>query len=370
MGYTITAVCTVAAYTYTYTQYGFSLGNIGTTGIVNGGNCSLTLDMFTGDAGDLIDVYNVTSAGQMQLEDIHCNISSALGCDTNYEVYSGLPYQEISFEFIAINDTGSYYAKNWSYFILPPVPSQPAQPTMLPGATQVQFTTSLYSTEYGAALIGCVVAAGPTVWSPTNIPATLSSDPSQNSLPYTSSAVYAPTQNTNVTVDLSSMNLSPGTVYDFWALCYNSNGQSAHSILFNQTTSASLPIPAAPASSSSSSASAASSSASSASSTSTVSASSSSSLLAATSSSSSSSSSSSAAASSTGGAVTSSPAFVTSFSSSVVQPSTAVVVPSSSSTATNVNSAASVLASGLSTSVASVACWTALALLLSATLVA
>ena len=263
MGFGITAVCTAVGYTYIYTEYGFGLGDFAFTGIVNGGNCSLTLDTFTGDAGDIIDIYNVTSAGQMQLEDIHCNISSALGCNTNYEVYSGLPYQQINLEFTTLNVTGEYYAKNWTYFILPPVPSQPAEPVMLPGGTQVQFTTSQFSTEYGAALIGCLVAAGPTVWFPTNIPATLSSTPSQNNLPYTSSAVYAPTQFTNITVDLTSMNLSPSTVYDFWALCYNSNGQSAHSILFNQTTSASLPVPTAPASSSASPASTSSSSSSS-----------------------------------------------------------------------------------------------------------
>ena len=253
MGFGITAVCTAVGYTYLYTEYGFGVGDFTYTGIVNGGNCSLTLDMFTGDAGSLIDVYNVTNAGQKQLEDIHCNISTALGCNTNYEVYSGLPFQSLTFEFISLNASGEYYATNWTYFILPPVPSQPPPPTILPGATQVQFTTSLYSTEYGATLIGCLVAAGPTVWSPTNIPTTLSSTPSQNSLPYTSYAIYSPTQNTNVTVDLSSMNLSPSTTYDFWALCYNSNGQSAHSILFNQTTSASLPFPTALASSSSSS---------------------------------------------------------------------------------------------------------------------
>ena len=247
MGYVITAVCTVPAFTYLYTEYGFGLGNFGFTGIVNGGNCSFTLSSFYNDAGSLVDIYNVTSAGQMTLEDIHCNISTSQGCSTSYSTFTGLPYQYITFEFDTINSTGTYDAKNWSYFLLPPVPSQPPQPTLLNAGTQVQFTTSMYSIEYGAPLIGCVVAAGPNVWFPAAnaFPATLSSNPSANSLPYQSYAVYSPPQNTNVTVNLTAMNLSPSVAYDFWALCYNSNGQSPHSILFNSTSSSSLPMNAA-----------------------------------------------------------------------------------------------------------------------------
>jgi len=243
MGYGITAVCTVAAYTYTYTEYGYSLGNFGFAGIVSGGNCSFTLDTFTGDAGSLVEIFNVTSAGQMTMEDIHCNISTSLGCNTNYAIFTGLPYQEIFFEFETLNASGTFFAKNFSYFMLPPVPSQPPAPILINGSTQVIITTSLYSVEYGSALTGCLVAAGPNVWFPSNIPTTLSSTASQNSLPYTSYAIYQPAQNTNYTVNLADMNLSPNTTYDIWAMCYNGNGQGPHSILFNQTTPSTLPIP-------------------------------------------------------------------------------------------------------------------------------
>lgn len=244
MGFGITAVCTVAAYSSRLTMYDSTVLIPFWTGIVNGGNCSVTLDTFTGDAGSLIEVFNITTPGQMQVENIHCNISSSLGCNTNYFTFNGLPYEQITFDFYALNASGLYNAVNWTYFILPPVPSQPP-PAVVNSGTQVIYTTSQYSSEYGAALIGCVVAAGPYQWSPPagTFPATLSSTPSQNSLPNTSATAYAPAQNSNITVNLADMNLAPNTVYDFWVVCYNSNGASPASVRFNQTSSSSLPTP-------------------------------------------------------------------------------------------------------------------------------
>ena len=140
-------------------------------------------------------------------------------------------------------------ADNFTYYLAPPVPSQPLESNLTVDAASITWQTSPYSSEYGAPLIGCVVAAGPTVWLPSvalpTLPTTLSSTASQNCLPYTSTAVYTTQQNTTMTTSLASMNLQPKTVYDFWVMCYNSNGMSAYSILFNSTTSASLPVPTA-----------------------------------------------------------------------------------------------------------------------------
>ena len=241
MGFGITAVCTVAAYGSRITFYDSPVLIPFWTGIVNGGNCSITLDTFTGDAGSLIEVFNITTPGQMTLENVACNISTSLGCNTNYLTYTGLPYESQTWDFYTLNASGLYNAVNWTYYILPPVPSQPL-PAVVNNGKQVTYTTSQYSSEYGAALIGCVTAAGPFQWSPPagTFPATLSSTPSQNTLPANSVATYTSSQNTSVTVNIASMNLSTNTVYDFWVICYNSNGASPNSVVFNQTTASSF----------------------------------------------------------------------------------------------------------------------------------
>ena len=262
MGASATVVCAIAAYSYTYTEYGAGLGDFPFAGIVQGGNCSFLLTNFKDDVGDLITLYNITSIGQFQKEDISCAIDAKDGCSTNYAVFDGYPFQSETLEFVATDPSTGATSNpyNLTYFTLPPVPSQPTAPQLLPSLTEVQYQTSLYSSEYGQPLIGCVVAAGVPTYFGAGIPATLSATPAQNSLPYTSSATYAPAQNATVTVSLASMNLAPKTAYDFWVVCYNANGQSAHSANFSITTSATLPAPApapVPVSSSSSSAGAA-----------------------------------------------------------------------------------------------------------------
>ena len=240
MGFGLTAVCTVAAFSSRITFYNNAVFIPFWTGIVNGGNCSVALDTFTGDANDLIEVFNITTAGQMQAEPLSCNISANLGCTTNYFSFSGLPYEQTTFDFYALSPSGGLSnAVNWTYYILPPVPSQPVPANLVNGGSQVVYTTSQYSSEYGAPLIGCVIAAGgPYQWTPPagTFPATLSSTPSQNSLPNNTAVAYAPAQNTNITVSTSSLGLAVGSNNDFWVQCYNANGPSRASVRFNQTT--------------------------------------------------------------------------------------------------------------------------------------
>ena len=250
MGFGITAVCTMQAYSYRLTFYDAPTVIPYWTTFVQGANCSLALDTFTGDALDQIEFFNVTNPGQKDFEPISCNISTALACTTNYFTFNGYPYEQQLWDLVARNSSGQYQAVNWTYFIMAPVPSQPLAPTVINSGTQLQYTTSMYSSEYGAPLIGCLTAAGqPTgtgfggapIWTPpaNYFPSTLSS----NNVPANSTASFASAQNANITVNLADMNLKPNTTYDFWVMCYNSNGRSANSVQFAQTTNSSLPQP-------------------------------------------------------------------------------------------------------------------------------
>jgi hypothetical protein len=105
--------------------------------------------------------------------------------------------------------------------------------------------TSIYSQEYGSAIVGCVLSAAPSGqnYVGANLPTTLSSNPSSNSLPYTSSAQYGVPQAQTLTFSLSSLNLPPSQYYDFVFVCYNGNGRSPANVLTYQLTSSSLPTP-------------------------------------------------------------------------------------------------------------------------------
>ena len=208
------------------------------TTFVQGANCSLALDQ--------IEFFNVTNPGQRDFEPISCNISTALSCSTNYFTFNGYPYEQQQWDLVARNSSGEYQTVNWTYFITAPVPSQPMPPTVINSGTQLLYTTSMYSSEYGAPLIGCLAAAGQLtgtgwlgapIWSPpaTYFPSTLSSS---SSVPSNSTASFTSAQNPNVTVNLADMRLQPNTTYDFWVMCYNSNGRSVNSVQFAQTTSA------------------------------------------------------------------------------------------------------------------------------------
>ena len=256
MGFGITAVCTVAAYGSRYTNYDDPVLIPYWTGFVQGGNCSLVLDQFTGDAGDTIEFFNVTNTGNLVIEPITCVINSTLGCQTNYFTFDGTPYEQNNFDLLAGNSSGLYQAVNWTYYILPPVPSIPLPPRLVNGNRQLQITTSQWSSEYnGATLIGCLTAAGVpntagsgltagyTTWTPPagTFPATLSSTQSANTLANNTIPFYTGSQNTNYTINLSQLgNVNVSSVYDIWLVCYNQNGPSLQSVAYNVTTGTSL----------------------------------------------------------------------------------------------------------------------------------
>ena len=252
---TVTVICTIPAYTYTISEYlSNGAGPLGYTGVVNGARCAFQLTNV--DGGDLQEIFNTTT-GQPIVEGINCTVPvGTTTCVTPYITFNGAAFATEYIEFeqfyqgsLAGALNGTY---NWSYIALPPVPSQPPQSSFTSDGMNINLTTSAFSQEYGYPLIGCVVSAGPTPYAGGLAPATLSSNPSANNIPYGAVAIYASpptvTQLSTVFIPLKSLYVAPSTKYDFHFTCYNSVGGSPDIPLYNITTSAALPVPVYPSS--------------------------------------------------------------------------------------------------------------------------
>ena len=246
MGNVITAVCTVAAMSGQMTQYAGDIGSFPYTYIVNGANCSWSVNF--DDPGAQLEVFNTTN-NQRALEQFGCTLTTT-GCTSNYRIFSGVPYTYYSQDFEYLNTSTGQLSdvQNFTYVLMPPVPEQPAPVYLVNNSNSVFVTTSQYSSEFGSALTGCVLSAGPSPYSGSDLPATLSSTASQNKLPWLSYAMYSPPQNSSYTIYLNQLNVNPNTTIDVYFVCYNGNGQSWAAVQYNQRTSLTLPYVAAPSS--------------------------------------------------------------------------------------------------------------------------
>ena len=146
LGYSVTAVCTVAAYSYSYDTYVPHVDYEGThhseTAIVasvDGANCSLRFhtNIYDPNGGEAVPVYNITGLSQDMinnyfagetLEPYICNIDSSGTCSTQYVTFSGGLFQEMELDWQVPNILTEY--DPWWYVVLPPVPSQPVTPAL------------------------------------------------------------------------------------------------------------------------------------------------------------------------------------------------------------------------------------------------
>jgi hypothetical protein len=262
MGIAVTVVCSVAAYTYTISEYlPNSNSALGYTGIVNGAKCAFQLT--NADSGDFEELFNITT-GVPIIEGINCTVPvGGSVCITPYITFIGTPfaYETIEIEQFFNGNVSGYLngTANWTYIALPPVPSQTPQPSITSDGLSINLTTSAYSQDYGYGLIGCVVSGRLSPYGGSLAPLTLSSNAALNSIPIGAYVIYAspPTinQSSSVVVPLSALYVAPSSTYDFHWVCYNSQGRSPDTLIYGVATSAALPVPSIPSSSSSSSAS-------------------------------------------------------------------------------------------------------------------
>ena len=253
-GFATVAVCTAVGYSSSYHIYDTFISPtayFSYTGLVQGGNCSFKISGDTGGNNTLVEVFNITNPGQFNLEPFNCNLTTLTSCQTGYFLVTDQAYQQITEEFenflpgISSGLQGLVSESNFTYFVLPPVPSQPASMVLDPTNTSVLATASQYSVEYGAPLIGCVLSAqtGFSNYEGQDLPAFLNADGS-SVLPYTSFAVYGVPQSQSLTFNLTALHLRPNTAYDYAFVCYNANGRSPQGSLFQAVTSPLLPQPA------------------------------------------------------------------------------------------------------------------------------
>jgi len=250
MGNLVFPICTIGVFTGSAVLYGRQ-SSPSYTYVVNGGNCSIEVSFNSEVDGDVLETFNNTNYQNNLLSDFRCNLDySGLGvCTTEYEIFNFNPFsfQNISFE--QVNLTSLAVAPdfvNFTFWALPPTPSQPTLIQLTNNSNSLQVTASMYSAIYGSNLIGCVASAGQSPYSGGDLPTTLSSNPSNNVLPTISYAWYASaglTENATSTIYLGDMNVPPNSQMDFYFVCYNGNGKSLPVVNFTQTTSSSLPTP-------------------------------------------------------------------------------------------------------------------------------
>jgi len=254
-------VCTAAGYASSYTRYfGANPYNITLnanetyTAVVTGGNCSFKI---SGDQATVnnsyVDTFNVTGLGQFNLEPFGCNLTTIQACQTGYFQVTDAPYQFITQEYenflpgISSQLQNLQYEQNFTYVVLPPVPSQPPMFFFdsYTSATTVTAFASSYSSQYGSNLIGCVLSAGAggSNYAGTNLPSQLTSG--NAGLPSTASAQYGVSQGQALTFLLGNLNLKSSTLYDFVFACYNGNGMSPATQYFQVPTAASS-LPSTP----------------------------------------------------------------------------------------------------------------------------
>ena len=244
MGVVVT-VCTVAALTGQQMEYHAPYDPVSNvtltyTYIVNGATCAYNVNF--NDPGAVLELFNTSASGTRVLESLNCSLT-ATGCTTQYQQITGTPFQYYTQDFEEFNVTTGQLTdvQNYTYVLMPPVPVQPAPISLTNGSSSVTVTTSQFSTEFGSAITGCVVSAGNTPYTGSDLPATLSSSPSGNSLPFTSYAFYTPPQNTTYQIYLNQLNVNPNTTVDVYFVCYNANGKSWAAVTYQQLTSSSLP---------------------------------------------------------------------------------------------------------------------------------